>query len=96
MKFQTRILHAVWCLFTNTLYNIGEYGIFGESAGGNLVLATVLSIDFEKEFGRKPKLAHAIIPMTQMLRFDTPSYRSKTSQFELNARMMHEFWMMYK
>ena len=63
-------------------YEIGEFSVFGESAGGNLVLATMMEIDFEKEFGKKPVTAHAAIPMGQMLRFDTPSYLHADNQFE--------------
>ena len=76
-------------------YNIGEFSIYGESAGGNLVLSTMMSIDFEKEFGRKPVTAHAAIPMGQMMRFDTPSYSSPDNHFELSRKLMTEFWLMY-
>lgn len=76
-------------------YEIGEFSIFGESAGGNLVLATMMEIDFQKEFGEKPVTAHAAVPMGQMLRFDTPSYMHADNQFELDRKLCCEFWLWY-
>ena len=81
--------------FRHVLQLLSLVIIYGESAGGNLVLSTMMEIDFLKEFGKLPVTAHASIPMGQMLRFDTPSYSSPDHQFELNQKLMTEFWLMY-
>lgn len=75
--------------------NIGDFALVGESAGGYLTLVTAMSIDFEAEFGRKPVLAAPLIPMTQMMRFDTPSYLERTHYTDMPPSWMYAFWLAY-
>lgn len=76
-------------------FQIGDYGLFGDSAGGYLATVIPMSIDFETEFGDKPKVSAPVVPMYQMLRFDTPSYQSVPNYIDLPRRWMMEFWVAY-
>lgn len=72
-------------------YGIGEYGIYGMSAGGYLALVTTMGINFKEEFGSMPQFTVPVIPMTQMLRFDLPSQQSFDP--ELPVPCMVSMWL---
>ena len=76
-------------------FKIGKFAIFGESAGGHLTISSSFVIDYEQEFGRKPELILPVVPMTQMLRFDTPSYLAKKNGGFLSKDLMIKFWLSF-
>lgn len=79
-------------------FKINKFGIFGESAGGNLTTAVLMSIDFEKEFGKGkiPEVANILIPMQQAINFKTYSRTcEKYSELEIPGKMVPTCWLAY-
>lgn len=75
-------------------YKIGKFAVFGDSAGGHLVITTALGINYQEEFGVQPEVLVPIVPMTQMLRFDTPSYLDNYAIGSLpSVKNMLAFWL---
>jgi len=70
-------------------FQITKYGLFGDSVGGGMVLSIPQSIDFTTEFHEKPQIIFSAYPVTQMLRLDTPSYKTRVPLFSKNAAI----WM---
>lgn len=77
-------------------FKIGKFGIFGDSSGGCLAIATCFAVDYEKEFGVKPEVILPIVPMLQCARFDTPSYTNKYMTWgPLTRNQMIRSWLTY-
>ena len=88
-------------------FNVGKFGLFGVSAGGYLAIATGMDIDFEndpliaaagrkkKNLPNKPEIIMPVVPMTQALRFDLPSYTDEIKSFPPFRANMIKYWLAY-
>lgn len=76
-------------------YQIGEFGCYGESAGGHLALSVNMTIDYMKEFGVKPKLISSIVPMAQCTNFKTNSFLDEQRQPEMAGYLVKKCWLAF-
>jgi len=76
-------------------YQIGEFGCYGESAGGHLALSVNMTIDYMKEFGVKPRLISSIVPMTQCVNFKSSSFLDEKNQLESPSYQVKQCWQAF-
>jgi acetyl esterase/lipase len=67
----------------------GRVALAGESAGGNLTVATAIAV--RDAGGPQPVHILSVYPITQVSDFDTPSYRDGEKAKPLNKAMMQWF-----
>lgn len=67
----------------------GQLELAGESAGGNLAVATAIAV--RDGGGPQPQHVLAVYPITQVSDFDTPSYKDSEHAKPLNKAMMQWF-----